>query len=81
MNCKSYVHQISKISPIERVRSRAVVSEQRCVVVDQQCRESKGKAKIEGYMSIFDEEAHHRGPPKNQSYLIRWKGYTAEEDA
>ena len=23
----------------------------------------------------------HRGPPKNQSYLIRWKGYTAEEDA
>ena len=23
----------------------------------------------------------HRGPPKNRSYLIRWKGYTAEEDA
>ena len=22
----------------------------------------------------------HRGPPKNRSYLIRWKGYTAEED-
>ena len=30
-------------------------------MVDQQCRESKGKAKIEGYMSIYDEEAHHRG--------------------
>ena len=29
-------------------------------MVDQQCRESKGKAKIEGYMSISDEEAHHR---------------------
>ena len=36
-----------------------VASEQRCVVVDQQCRESEGKAKIEGYMSISDEEAHH----------------------
>ena len=22
----------------------------------------------------------HRGPPKNRFYLIRWKGYTAEED-
>ena len=22
----------------------------------------------------------HRGPPKNCFYLIRWKGYTAEED-
>ena len=28
-------------------------------MVDQQCRESKGKAKIEGYMSVSDEEAHH----------------------
>ena len=28
-------------------------------MVDQQCRGSKGKAKIEGYMSISDEEAHH----------------------
>ena len=37
-----------------------VVSEQRCVVVDRQCRESKRKAKIEGYMSISDEEAHQR---------------------
>ena len=24
------------------------------------CRESEGKAKIEGYMSVSDEEAHHR---------------------
>ena len=29
-------------------------------MVDQQCRESKGKAKIEGYMSVSDEEAHHQ---------------------
>ena len=40
--------------------SRAVASEWRCVVVDQRCRESKGKAKIEGYMSISDVEAHHQ---------------------
>ena len=60
MNRKSYVHQISKIGPRERVRSRAVVSEWRCVVVDRRCRESEGKAKIKGYMSISDEEAHHR---------------------
>ena len=31
-----------------------------CIVVDQQCRGSKGQAEIEGYMSISDEEAHHR---------------------
>ena len=36
-----------------------VASERRCVGVDQRCRESEGKAKIEGYMSISDEEAHH----------------------
>ena len=29
-------------------------------MVDRQCRESEGKAKIEGYMSISDEEAHHQ---------------------
>ena len=29
-------------------------------MVDWQCRESEGKAKIEGYMSVSDEEAHHR---------------------
>ena len=38
----------------------AITSEWRCIVVDQRCRESEGKAKIEGYMSISDEEAHHR---------------------
>ena len=34
------------------------MSVQRCVEVDRQCRGSNGKVKIEGYMSIFDEEAH-----------------------
>ena len=28
-------------------------------MVDRRCRESEGKAKIEGYMSVSDEEAHH----------------------
>ena len=28
--------------------------------MDQQCRESEGKAKIKGYMSVSDEEAHQR---------------------
>ena len=36
-----------------------VTSEQRCIGVDRQCRESEGNAKIEGYMSVSDEEAHH----------------------
>ena len=27
-------------------------------MVDRQCRESEGKVKIEGYMSVSDEEAH-----------------------
>ena len=35
-----------------------VALEWRCVVVDRRCRESEGKAKIEGYMSISDEEAY-----------------------
>ena len=43
-----------------RAQSRAVASEQKCVGVDRQCRESEGKAKIEGYMSVSDEEAHQR---------------------
>ena len=42
------------------MRLRAVALEQRCVGVDRRCRESERKAKIEGYMSISDEEAHHR---------------------
>ena len=58
MNCKSYVHQISKIGPIEQVQSRVVALERRCIVVDRRCRESEGKAKIKGYMRISDEEAH-----------------------
>ena len=31
-----------------------------CIVVDQQCRESNGKAKIEGYTRVSDEQAHYR---------------------
>ena len=42
-----------------RARARTVASEQRCIVVDWQCRDSEGKAKIEGYMNVSDEEAHH----------------------
>ena len=44
-----------------RVQARlcVVASEWRCIVVDRQCRESEGKVKIEGYMSVSDEEAHH----------------------
>ena len=44
------------------MRSCVVTSVQGCVVVDQQCIGSigsNGKVKIEGYMSISDEEAHH----------------------
>ena len=37
-----------------------VASERRCIGVDRRCRESEGKAKIEGYMSVSDEEAHQR---------------------
>ena len=28
--------------------------------MDRRCRESEGKAEIEGYMSVSDEEAHQR---------------------
>ena len=56
MNSKSCVHQISEISPMKHDHMQS-----ECVVVDQRCRESKGKAKIEGYMSISDEEAHQCG--------------------
>ena len=58
MNRKSYVHQISKIGLMKRVRSCMVALEWRCVVVDRRCRESEGKVKIEGYVSVSDEEAH-----------------------
>ena len=63
MNRKSYVHQISETGPRERVRLRAsasaVASERRCIGVDRRRRASEGKAKIEGYMRVSDEEAHH----------------------
>ena len=39
-----------------------------CIVVDQRCRGSKGKVKIEGYMSISDEEAHH--PPTTEIVTV-----------
>ena len=32
--------------------------EQGCIMVDQQCRESNGKVKIEGYTRVSDEHAH-----------------------
>ena len=48
-----------------------------------------GRAASPGPPDLIDNEEEyeieqilkHRGPPKNRSYLIRWKGYTAEEDA
>ena len=43
-----------------RAQLRAVVSERRCVGVDRRCRESEGKVKIKGHMSVSDEEAHQR---------------------
>ena len=33
-------------------------------MVDQQCRESNGKAKIEGHMRVSDEKAHHCNQPR-----------------
>ena len=39
-------------------------------MVDQRCRGSKGKAKIEGYMSISDEEAHQ--------HVAHFKAYKLE---
>ena len=40
-----------------------------CVVVDQQCRGSNGKRKIEGYTRVSDEEAHHHfSQPKLKLY-------------
>ena len=41
-------------------------------MVDQQCRESEGKAKIEGYMSVSDEEAHQRIQMANNSISSTW---------
>ena len=43
-------------------------------MVDQRCRESEGKVKIEGYMSVSDEEAHHhhmvKGLRKLSNFMV-----------
>ena len=62
--CPSNKQDQSNGASVIVMQSRAATSEQRCIVVDRRCRESKGKAKIEGYMSISDEEAHHPLPTK-----------------
>ena len=38
--------------------------------MDWRCRESEGKVKIEGYMSISDEEAHQRMAPVMMSRCV-----------
>ena len=43
-------------------------------MVDRRCRESKGKAKIEGYMSVSDEEAHHREADNDGCYCQNHDG-------
>ena len=50
-------------------------------MVDQRCRESEGKAKIEGYMSVSDEEAHQRYYCKlvHGICLLHQKKFTAAE--
>ena len=73
VNRKTSVYQISKASPM-KWRWVSCASEHECkhvwlchmwshqwgdVVVDQQCRESNGKVKIEGYTRVSDEQAHH----------------------
>ena len=55
MNHKSYVHQISEIGPIERVQLSCECERDRM----WSRWSGGGKAKIEGYMSVSDEEAHH----------------------
>ena len=54
---KTCVHQISEISLMKQVQVwlHAVMLVQGCVVVDQWCRGSNGKAKIEGHMWVSDE--------------------------
>ena len=43
--------------------------QQGCIVVDQQCRESNGKVKIEGYMRVSDEQAHQC----DLSSVVSWR--------
>ena len=57
VNHKTSVHQVSKAGPMKQ-REVSCMNECKymwshqwgCIVVDQQCRESNGKAKIEGYL-------------------------------
>ena len=58
-NKRDWSDEASVIVVKVQAQSHAVTSEWRCIVVDRQCRESKGTVKIEGYMSISDDEAHH----------------------
>ena len=64
VNHKTCVHQISEISLMKWVQAwlewECGCVQLECVVVDWWCRGSNGKVKIEGYMSVSDEEAHHR---------------------
>ena len=46
--------------------------------MDRQRRESEGKAKIEGYMSVSDEEAHQRGTL--HLHLFIWLKHTPSFD-
>ena len=39
-------------------------------MVDRRCRGSEGKAKIEGYMSVSDEEAPHCSESNTHGYLV-----------
>ena len=48
--------------------------------MDRQCRESEGKAKIKGYMSVSDEEAHQRKHGRGYQYLVRWVGFGPADD-
>ena len=52
------------------VWSHVVTLVRGCIVVDQQCRGSKGKVKIEGYMNISDEEAHHHQVGQRKSHQL-----------
>ena len=63
--CPSNKQDQSDGASVIVMRVCAVTSEQRCIVVDRRCRESKRKVKIEGYMSVSDEEAQHRSHHEN----------------
>ena len=75
VNRKTCVHQISEIGLMKRVQvwSCAVASVWGCIVVDQQCRGSNGKVKIEAYTWVSDENAHHQGTPNLHFMIFRCK--------